>query len=119
MDPHSADADASRARIAGAATLRLELLQEAEEDRQVEQRRPGPWPLLVALLALVLIVPAFYWVVRDGLQQSEWRQQAQSQHDAALTQCNSLPGRDGGGPCQLRVKAEARRAADLGFPGRP
>lgn len=118
MDPFFPDADASSVRIAGAASLRQELLQEAEEDRQALQRRPRLWPVLVALLALAVMLPLFYMVVRGGMQQSEGRQKAEAQQTEALSRCNSLQGREAG-DCQQRLKAEARERAQPGAPGTP
>jgi len=110
MDPHFSDATASGVRIAGAAALRLELQQEAEEDRLAVKGRSRIWPLVVATLALVAMLPVFYHVVRGSMQQSELRQEAQAQHAEAIWRCNSLQGREVSDSCLLRVNAEARRA---------
>jgi len=119
MDPHFSDATASSLRIAGAAALRLDLLQEAEEDRLAAKGRPRLWPLVVAILALVALLPVFYYVVRGSMQQSEWRQEAEAQHAEALWRCNSLQGREASDSCQLRVNAEARGAAQSRLPDTP
>ncbi len=113
MDPHFSDATASSVRIAGAAVLRLELLQEAEEDRLALKDKPRLWPLVVAILALAVALPVFYLVVRGSLQQSELRQEAQAQHAEALWRCNSLQGRDASGSCHLKANAEALKVAQL------
>jgi len=114
MEPHFSDATASSLRIAGAAALRLDLLQEAEEDRLAAQEiKPQRWPLVVAILTLVAVLPVFYLVVRGSMQQSEWRQEAEAQHAEALWRCNSLQGREVSDSCQMRVNAEAREAAQL------
>lgn len=119
MDPHFPDATASRLRIAAAAALRLDLLQEAEEDRLAVKGRPRLWPLVVAILALVAVLPVFYQVVRGSMQQSELRQKAEAQNAEALWRCNSLQGREVSDSCQLRVNAEARGAAQLRAPDTP
>lgn len=109
MDPHISDATAASARIAGVAALRLELLQEAEQDRLALKQRPRLWPLVVAILALVIALPVFILVVRGSLQQSELRQEAEARHAEALWRCNSLQGREVSDSCHLRANAEARR----------
>lgn len=119
MDPHSSDATASSIRIAGAAALRLELLQEAEEDRLALRRRSLFWPTVVALLALVVALLLFYYVVRGSLQQSELRQKAQAQHAEALWRCNSLQGRAVLDSCHVQANAEARRVVLLKSPDTP
>ncbi len=118
MDPFFPDATASSVRIAGAASLRLELLQEAEEDRQAVKSRPRLWPVIVALLALAVMLPLFYQVVRGAMQQSEGRQKAEAQQAEALWRCNSLQGREAGN-CQQRLKAEARQLAQPQSPQTP
>lgn len=119
MDPHFSDATASSVRIAGAAALRLELLQEAEEDRLALRDRPRIWPLIAGILALLTLLLVFYYVVNGSMQQSGLRQKAEAQHAEALWRCNSLQGRELSGSCQLRVNAEARRVALLRFPDTP
>ncbi|GAB3496901.1 hypothetical protein GCM10027399_20410 [Curvibacter fontanus] len=59
MDPHFSDATASSFRLAGAAALRRELQQEAEEDRLSVKGRARVWPMVVAFLALVAVLPVF------------------------------------------------------------
>jgi len=120
MDPHFSEATASSVRIAGAAALRVELQEEAEEDRLAATKvRPRLWPLLVAIVALVAVLLFFYQVVRGSMQQSGLRQEAQAQHAEALWRCNSLQGREVSGDCQQRVNAEARGAAQVRSPDRP
>ena len=119
MDPHFSDATASSVRIAGAAALRLELLQEAEEDRLALRRRSLFWPTVMAILALVAALLLFYYVARGSLQQSESRQKAEAQHAEALWRCNSLQGRGLASACHLEANAEARRVALLKFPDTP
>ena len=111
MDPHFSDATASSVRIAGAAALRLELQQEAEEDRLASKKKSRVWPMVVAMLALVAVMLLFYYVVHGSLQQSESRHKAQAQHAEALWRCNSLQGRAVLDSCHVQANAEARRVA--------
>lgn len=109
MDPHFSDATATSIRIAGAAALRLELQEEAEEDRlAIQAVKPQRWPLIVAILALVAMLLVFYHVVRGSLQQSELRQEVQAQHAEALWRCNSLQGREVSDSCHQRANAKVR-----------
>jgi len=120
MDPHFSDATASSARIAGAAVLRLELQQEAEEDRlAAAEVRPRRWPLVVAILALVAMLLVFYQVVRGSLQKSELRQEVQAEHAEALWRCNSLQGREVSDSCHLRANAKARGVVLVRSPDAP
>ncbi len=119
MDPHFSDATASSVRIAGAAALRLELLQEAEEDRLASRDKAQLWPIIVGILTLAVLLLAFYYVVNGSVLQSGLRQKADAQHAEALWRCNSLQGREVSDSCQLRVNAEARRVALLRFPDSP
>ncbi len=119
MDPHFSDATASSIRIAGAAALKLELLQEAEEDRLALRRRSMFWPTVVAILVLIAALLLFYYVARGSLQYSESRQKAEAQHAEALWRCNSLHGRALVQSCHLEANAEARRVALLKLPETP
>lgn len=119
MDPHFSDATASSLRIAGAAALRLDLLQEAEEDRLAVKGRPRLWPLVVAILALVAMLLVFYQVVRGSLQKSELRQEVQAEHAEALWRCNSLQGREVSDSCHLRANAKARGVVLVRSPDAP
>lgn len=120
MDPHSSDATASSARIAGAAALRLELQEEAEEDRlAVQQVKPHRWPLVVAILTLVAMLLVFYHVVRGSLQRSELRQEVQAEHAEALWRCNSLQGREVSDSCHQRANAKARGVVLVRSPEAP
>lgn len=120
MDPHFSDATtASSIRIAGAAALRLELLQEAEEDRLAIKGKTRLWPMIVGILMLVVLLLAFCYVVNGSMLQSGLRQKAEARRAEALWRCNSLQGREVSGGCQLRVNAEARRVALLRFPDTP
>ncbi len=120
MDPHFSDATASSTRIAGAAALRLELQQEAEEDRlAATEVRPKRWPLVVAILTLVAMLLVFYHVVRGSLQRSELRQEVQAEHAEALWRCNSLQGREVSDSCHLRANAKARGIVLVSSPDAP
>ncbi len=119
MDPHFSDDSASSVRIAGAAALRLELEQEAEEDRLASKKKSRVWPMVVAMLVLVAALLVFYFVVRGSLLQSESRHKAHAQHAEALWRCNSLQGRAVLDSCHVQANAEARRLALLKSPETP
>lgn len=64
MNPDFSNSSPSSARAISAAALRLELQQEAEEDRlSVQKGKSRLWPLALASLALVVMLLTFYFVV--------------------------------------------------------